>query len=68
MDIKRYNVGYLGLEESKRGRFVQHGDYVQEVKKLQSEIEELKERLDDSSIFSIDLGDEDRSPYSAEDD
>ena len=39
-DIKRYNVGYMGLEEHPKGRFVAHGDHLEIVKKLKAEIEE----------------------------
>jgi hypothetical protein len=43
--IKRYNVGYMGLEEHPKGRFVSHGDHVEIVKRLEAEIEKLKEEL-----------------------
>lgn len=41
-DIDRYNVGYMGLEEHPRGRFVAHGDHVEIVGKLKAEISSLK--------------------------
>lgn len=44
-EIKRYNVGYLGLEEHKKGRYVAHGDYLAEVKKLKAEIAKKESEL-----------------------
>jgi ribosomal protein L19 len=41
-NIKRYNVGYMGLEEHLKGRYVAHGDHVEIVEKLKERIEELE--------------------------
>lgn len=45
MEIKRYNVGYMGLEEHPKGRFVSHGDYLEEVKQLEDRIAYLEKEL-----------------------
>jgi hypothetical protein len=41
-EIKRYKVGYLGLEEAKNGQYVAHGDYLEEVRELKARIAELE--------------------------
>jgi hypothetical protein len=54
------------------GRYVRYDDYDDHVQWLLGRIEKLEEEIaylsDDSSIFHVDFGDEDRSPYSAFDD
>lgn len=40
--MKRYNIGYLGLEEHPKGRYVAHGDHLAVVQKLEERVRELE--------------------------
>jgi len=47
-DIKRFNVGYMGLEEHPKGRYVAHGDYLDVVKGLEARITTLENLLSEA--------------------
>jgi hypothetical protein len=71
-DITRYEVNEHGEIPLSYGRYVRYDDYDDHVQWLLGRIEKLVEEIaymsDDSSIFHVDFGDEDRSRYSAFDD
>lgn len=53
--IKRYNVGYLGLEEHPKGRYVAHGDHVEIVQKLEGRVRGLEQSLESADREASDL-------------
>jgi hypothetical protein len=71
-DIVRYEINEHGELSLSYGRYVRYDDYEDAVRELRKEIERLEDEIlyleDDSSVFHVNLGDEDCRPYSLDDD